>query len=617
MKYTLFFGTIVAIAMITSCGTGSQTSADTELLAGSPAESFTLDLTKYAPPGTDSLAKYLDTNPYVWDMFSWQTFVALNWPAVQPDSTNGYLRGFPDTGKSFGDEASEAVVWETFKEKREMFKHGADSVASVPDPWSSDYSNEVKYVYGTGKFSTLDETVQVKSEATEPYYNDDTQAPITARVFRGTQPRLFGEYTGGGAVDTTKQGPGNAVRYEVKVNYDFYNYVVSKGLYYDPYTQKYIAKNGPVQLPWRTSKDSLTGGNPNRNMNEVLGYSESATMTAYQNPANGANPPLLGSVHIKAAWAPITKAEQGRFLSRSSEYFYTDTSQQTDTAQALFGLVGLHIIQRIKLEPNNAVGGAFIFATWEHKDIRDTITNTTYPFDGSSVNTSQYTYTNYFPAGIGPSAPNPKLDDPFQVARVYPILQHTQQANTQVSAMLGDSFWANYRLVGTQFMPVDLKTDNTVMQDTAVAAGNRGPFKPSDPSANNASGQPVFLSNLVIETNTGLQQFQGIPPLVNVISNYSEVPSNPGFTFNRLGDNVAYDRGGHNTGGCMGCHGVAQLNGYSFSFVLLGGQAGADPDTEKDFLPPLTSRTTTSSISKPELLEMIEKNNEAVASRDE
>jgi hypothetical protein len=37
---------------------------------------------------------------------------------------------------------------------------------------------------------------------------------------------------------------------------------------------------------------------------------------------------------------------------------------------------------------------------------------------------------------------------------------------------------------------------------------------------------------------------------------------------------------------CMGCHGVAQSRGFSFSFVLLGGQAGADVDTEKNFTVP-------------------------------
>jgi len=35
-------------------------------------------------------------------------------------------------------------------------------------------------------------------------------------------------------------------------------------------------------------------------------------------------------------------------------------------------------------------------------------------------------------------------------------------------------------------------------------------------------------------------------------------------------------------GGCMGCHGVAQINGYAFSFVALIGQGGTEPETMSD-----------------------------------
>lgn len=46
------------------------------------------------------------------------------------------------------------------------------------------------------------------------------------------------------------------------------------------------------------------------------------------------------------------------------------------------------------------------------------------------------------------------------------------------------------------------------------------------------------------------------------------------------------EKAGFNMGGCMGCHGVAQAKGYSFSFVLFDGQAGADVDTQTSFNPP-------------------------------
>ena len=50
------------------------------------------------------------------DFFSWQSFVALNWPA---DPQN---RGFPNTAATIGGPGP--VVWETFNEKYEVFQAG-------------------------------------------------------------------------------------------------------------------------------------------------------------------------------------------------------------------------------------------------------------------------------------------------------------------------------------------------------------------------------------------------------------------------------------------------------------------------------------------------------------
>jgi hypothetical protein len=58
------------------------------------------------------------------------------------------------------------------------------------------------------------------------------------------------------------------------------------------------------------------------------------------------------------------------------------------------------------------------------------------------------------------------------------------------------------------------------------------------------------------------------------------------YAFNRNTPNVSFHGRAINMGGCMGCHGVAQVKGFSFSFVLLGGQQGADVDTEDSFTVP-------------------------------
>src|SRR3954452_12587719 len=57
-----------------------------------------------------------------WDYFAWNTFVALNWPALEVVPNRA--RGVPDLTKDFATASnSDLGVWETFKEKREIFNH--------------------------------------------------------------------------------------------------------------------------------------------------------------------------------------------------------------------------------------------------------------------------------------------------------------------------------------------------------------------------------------------------------------------------------------------------------------------------------------------------------------
>ena len=94
-------------------------------------------------------------------------------------------------------------------------------------------------------------------------------------------------------------------------------------------------------------------------------------------------------------------------------------------------------------------------------------------------------------------------------------------------------------------------------------------------------------ANLVVETDNGLQNFQGLPPNITPNPNYQ------GFTptmdaYNPTVPNVSFNGNPYNMGGCMGCHGVAQLLGSNFSFVLLDGQRGAGIDTSTIVaIPPL------------------------------
>ncbi len=158
------------------------------------------------------------------------------------------------------------------------------------------------------------------------------------------------------------------------------------------------------------------------------------------------------------------------------------------------------------------------------------------------------------------------------------MLQNTIDVTTAVHnairARNPNSVWLNYHLVGTQFQAVN-------SNQPPVNTPTKYPPSANDPTG---IGQPAFLANLAIETNLGLQFFQGQPPLITVIQNYQPpLSSNATKTFLRNNANTAFSGSGYNMGGCMGCHGVAQSKGYGFSFVLLDGYVGAVTDTQTHF----------------------------------
>lgn len=621
-----------------------------------------------APPNTFDVSPFFsaDAPPErraqagpTWDSWAWATFAALNWPAEEKkagaDRTTyptRFERGVPDLKTSFAAAANhDVLVWETFKEKRELFQpvttappyqvnrtsHWQDVTFSpaqqpastgnpggIPECSGSSRSKADSMLQRRGhhrlffqgrKHPTAggvqapDEIVEVASQARElssvlcAGYDANTNP-----TYQSCTTELFPDNTASNkhAIDgRTPVGPrvwkGNPgqkgsrpVFFEVKVNYDFWRYILDQDLQLDANSTK-AATSADIKahpkLPFRTS--AATG--PGRSPNAVYGYDADAVAASYAALADPNALPGIGSVQLKAAWVLLDPKEVkgGRYHTTEAIYFRSREPKKDPSLLCYdvdtFGLIALHIIQRVHSQPFDrrnpelfAHGGTFAFATWEHTSLA-----------GPPSKPTGYYYANYFafPGPLGVEVNYPFTTDvtPFPnfakarggaipVVRRLPYpLATTNDVNQAVHKQLGPrSIWHNYRLIGTQFVAVDSEQESL------------------------AFNQPYYLANLVVETNDGLQRFQGLPPGLSPVSPpapairgnltpyYTQKVNIRGtsVTFERDFKNVIFNRelkNPVNMGGCMGCHGVAQLKGFNDSFVFSAGQAGSDIDTQYHF----------------------------------
>lgn len=142
------------------------------------------------------------------DQFSWQSFVALSWPAKMGE------RGQADTTKKPGDAGP--IVWETFKVTEEVFLPNAQD----PGPWSSPNLKlaSTKRLASTSKISRL--------------------LRVNKAALTGFAPQGKDQAVGGSLTDQN----GNLTYYERAVNEVAYEYIRTNRFY----NTDILAKAGTV-----------------------------------------------------------------------------------------------------------------------------------------------------------------------------------------------------------------------------------------------------------------------------------------------------------------------------------------------------------------------------------
>jgi hypothetical protein len=512
--------------------------------------------------------------------FAWQEFIALNWPAV-PQTGAVNTRDTPDTSKKFGDPTySGPLVWHTFRGKVEIFPGTGNPPGYVNNPAASyGYDAPPKYVYSPAAATAPPNSGGVGTPSGQvlpfppsgpvnptPWINLDENSEIgVTTMYAGVNP--------------TAPVPGQIILFLAKANRSEYNYVASNKWWNNATGTRQVAINNTQTFI--TSKEAdPPAGSPN--------------LVSFPN----------GTIEVKAAWRKLTPPEVSskKFYMTRVRYYRTipagSNKNKPGYVSDVFGLVALHIIQKTPSAPY------FVYATFSQTDnILDAQGLPVETVDGrvlppyqnvnpmapvitaqnaTSANPATPSSIQHFSPLTSttqpkkrlfyvntPTTPAPPPTTQGKVAvnrRVHNIPQQIISVNQAAHAAIASynkqqgiasSPWMYYKLINVQYAPYD-KPPGVTYQ--GVPGG-------PDPST-------YYQSNEVVETDYVLQVFSGqfqpqlSPPnaqtnVNNLITDYQL----NGTPFK----NVGFSGKGYLMGGCMGCHGNAQIAGAGFSFIFARG----------------------------------------------
>jgi hypothetical protein len=502
--------------------------------------------------------------------FAWQEFIALNWPAMagQRDVADTSQKFGANAGGFFGARLRNPLVWETFRAKVEIFNVTQDAAGGYAPPGYSATAQDLGY--NTPLSDSPPSPSYSYLGSSVPACPDPEQAapasPAWINLDETTEIALAQMFAGGPAIQDSANSLPQLIRYAVKANHVEYEYIA------DPGNQYFNHQN--VTTPAKNNITAYTASPP-------VPVPPGQTFISFP----------TGTVEIKSAWRPLNNYDQPTRFHVQTVRFYENKGGPNHNLPCYFeqqwGLIALHIIQKTPTAP------AFIYATFEQADnirqpnatpVEDPDGNVTQPIPGAAPTTPELAYQDspttpkvikVMSAGEPFCTPQNNLyfkdnpNDPGLTGggaicvnqRYEPIppdvIMVNNAAHQAITAYniangVADSPWLFYKLVSVQASPFDVSAKS-----------------PTDPVHSPAV---FYQANIVVETNYTLQQFLGrisksadgagaptslggLPP-PNVVTPAPTPPSVVGV----------------NMGGCMGCHGNAQVSqGTDFSFILAEG----------------------------------------------
>ena len=392
-------------ATSTSSTAATHTSAVTETVqlpacyppttTGGPSSILPVSISGNIPlfvPLPGAINSPIQIRPF-FDWFSWEEFIALNWPASSQGRGNPQSPNDPSVFKTAA--PGTPVVWGTYKANWELFDQGNQR----PTPFDS-YDVPVPPTCGSAPASDASKRkTLVMTAKGDSVLNDGVEAfsfPL---------------------VDTTKE----YVMYEVRYARQPYDFM--RGADNDPSSWLYLSKNVNAQTQYTMPPtESTEGGSP---VNK------------------------LGSIMIKAAWRDMSTVPQDQW----SRYYTTPADVYDPTtakcSMTTVGLVGLHIVQKLDLFPE------WVWSTFEHVDVLSSSANTLIaacPDTDPECKTNGYKNRPKTTKLL----PNQNDRVPVQALRLNPIPTtpsgaSTVEVNQVFQQALAGTPWANYQLVVTQW----------------------------------------------------------------------------------------------------------------------------------------------------------------------
>ncbi len=317
MKKTIIIFAILGIAIFSllRCGNSAKNKNVAESLAAPTDTSFTINFNPFPPAELDSNA-----NPKQLVEFAWEEFLALNWKSSYSKNNK---RDYPDTTWTYYNEPGaypDLDVWETFAHKTEL----------------RPYSNKMQVFDNAPHYSYRDSLIAANSSTSFTLFNNLDENNEIGSCDMYAHVNVFSKKY--------------QVLYEAKVNRFEYEYILNN-----------YPDTGKLHKAINTTRDNIAkfGAYYQKGVNNSCGCPVGVICL----PCGSGK--STGTMEIKAAWRRLTNLDDStKFFTRKVIYYTKNAGGKVVYNNITYALIALHIIHKTQNYP------AFIFATWEHVDVK-------------------------------------------------------------------------------------------------------------------------------------------------------------------------------------------------------------------------------------------------------